>query len=481
MNLLPYIATRLFNTPLLIHPGKLHAIVAGLSDRFGVAAPPAPQAYTAQFGTREKGDYRLLDNGVAILEVFGILAHRGGLQADSSYIQGYDGLARALDGALRNPNVRAILLEIDSPGGEVSGAFQFADQVYAARRVKPIAAIAGDMAASAAYLIASAADSVSIVPTGMAGSIGVVTSHVDMSRAMDSMGLAVTYIYAGAHKIDGNPLEPLSQEVAADIQAAVDYYYDLFVGRVASYRPATDAAALKATEARVYIGEQALTARLVDRVETPDQAVARLAAQISTSTGAYRAQSTPMKLPTMEIFGFGKKRLNLDISVSADPDPDAEAKIDPEKEKPDESTPDEPETEPVQDASPPAPVALAALTALEIVQMCHAADEPGLAELALKTPHTREQLATKIKQAKAVRAICATAGAPELADGLILHGSTETDAMAATWNALVTRSEQNPVDATPPTHRETLSRAAFATLHPAKQREFIVAGGKVID
>lgn len=478
MNLLPYIATRLFNTPLMIHPGKLHAIVAGLSDRFGVIVSPEPQAYATPTGRREKGGFRALDNGVAVIDVFGILAHRGGMQADSSYVQGYDQLARQLEAALADDAVRAILLNVDSPGGEVAGAFQFADQVRAARGIKPIAAIAGDMAASAAYLIASATDSVSITPTGMVGSIGVVTSHVDMSRAMDSMGMAVTYIYAGAHKIDGNPLQPLSQDVAASIQADVDFYYNMFVGRVAGYRPATDAAALKATEARIYIGEQALAARLADRVETPDQAIARLAASFSISTSAYRAQGTSMKLPTMEIFGFGKKRLNLDISVSADPNPDPEVEeiIDLEEEKPDESTPDE--STPVQDAPPPAADALAALA---IVQLCHAADESVLIELALKTPHTREQLDAKIKQAKAVRTICATAGAPELADGLILHDATETDAMAATWQAMVAKSEKNPVDATPPTHKETLSRAAFAALPPAKGREFIVAGGKVID
>lgn len=465
MNHYPLIASRLFNAPLMIHPGKLHAIVAGLSDRFGVVPPPAPQAYTTPTGIREKGGYRVLDNGVAVIDVFGILAHRTALQADSSYIQGYDGLARQLAGALADSTVGAILLNIDSPGGEVAGAFQLADQIRAARGTKPIAAVAGDMAASAAYLIASAADSVSVAPTGMAGSIGVVTSHVDMSRALDAAGLTVTYIYAGAHKVDGNPLQPLPAEVAADIQAEIDHYYGLFVDAVAAYR-GLDPAAVRGTEARTYIGAHAIAAYLADRVETPDQAIARLAASLSKSAGAPRARGQ-----SMNIFGFGKKRLNLDISVS-----------DPDEAKPtDEPTPGESPADPAQSEEAAPAARPETLSVLAVVKECHAAGVPSLAEHALKAPMTREALAGLIDQAKAVRAVCVAAGLANIAPYLIASGATEAEAKDATCTALAARSAENPVDATPPAQKDSLTRAAFAALHPAKQREFIVAGGNVTD
>lgn len=464
MNHYPYIASRLFNAPLMIHPGKLHAIVAGLSERLNVVAPPAPQAYTTPQGTREKGGYRTLDNGVAVIDVYGILAHRGGLQADSSYIQGYDGLARQLAGALADPSVGAILLNIDSPGGEVAGAFQLADQIRAARSVKPIAAVAGDMAASAAYLIASAAETVSIAPTGVAGSIGVVTSHVDMSRAMDSMGLTVTYIYAGAHKVDGNPFQPLPEAVAADIQAEIDHYYGLFVNAVAESRPNIAADAIRATEARLFIGQKAVAAGLADRVETPDQAIERLAARISTVSSRGNSMSIKENIKGM----FSKRRLNVDISVS-----EAEPEVEPEQ--------DGAQTEPAPPAAPTEPEP-EALSAIAIVQGCTAAGMPqGLAASILKTPHTAEQFEARIATAKAVRAVCETSRLPELADGLIVAGATEQDAIRAAWQALVARSEQNPVDATQPAPATTLTRAAFAALGPARQREFIVSGGKVID
>lgn len=464
MNHSSYIASRLFNTPLLIHPGKLHAIVAGLSDRFGVIAPPS--AYTTPTGTREKGGYRTLDNGVAVLDIFGILAHRGGLQADSSYIQGYDGLARQLDGALADPAVRALLLNIDSPGGEVAGAFQLAEQIHAARSIKPIVAVASDLAASAAYLIASAADSISVTPTGMAGSIGVVTSHVDMSQAMGRMGLAVTYIYAGAHKIDGNPMQPLPPEVVAQIQADVDYYYQMFLQTVARYRPGTDAAALAATEARIYIGPQAVAAGLADRVETPDQAIERLAATLSKSTGRMAGGKT---MGIKEF--FGKKRLNLDISVSeADTEQPSDLSRGADGMVNEYLSADEP--------TPPEP---AALSPLAVVQGCNAAGEPRLAEIALKTPHTAEQLQARIQQAKQIRALCVAAGMATLADGLIASGADESTAALATLNALAARSDATPVDNTPPTTRQRIARAEFAALSPVQAREFIRAGGEIID
>ncbi len=462
----PHLASRLFNTPLLIHPGKLDAIVAGLSGRFGVM--PAPSAYVTPTGTREPGGYRVLDNGVAVLEVFGALAHRGGLQADSSYIQGYDGLARQLETALRDPAVGAILLNVDSPGGEVSGAFQLASQIHAARAVKPIAAVASDMAASAGYLLASAAQTVSVTTTGVVGSIGVATCHVDMSKALAGMGMAITCLYAGAHKIDGNPYQPLPPDVAAQIQADVDHYYALFLDTVAAHRPATDVAALRATEARTYIGEQALAAKLADFVETPDQAIARLAARISSpSRRAMSARSSSMF--------FNKKRLNLDISVS-DPEP----ATDPEP--PVESTPNPP---PASGTAPPpsapAEPEPAALSAREIVRMCNTAGEPKLALIALQTPHTRAQLQARIEQAGKVRKICALAQMPDIADGLIAHGADEDGAKMATWDALAARGESTPIDPTPPTARQTMTRAAFTKLNPQQAREFIRDGGTVTD
>lgn len=405
----PHLAARLFNTPLLIHPGKLSAIVAGLSPRFGVN--PAPSAYATPRGTRDPGGYRVLKNGIALIEVFGALAHRGGISAESSYIQGYDTLAQTLDAALTDTAVRAIVLNIDSPGGEVAGAFQLAAQIHAARGQKPIVAVASDLACSAAYLIASACDSVSVTRTAVVGSIGVVTCHADLSRALDQEGVAVTLLYAGAHKTDGNPYQPLPPEVMASIQADVDHYYQLFISTVHAYRPVLTEAELRATEAKTYIGPQAIAAHLADALETPDQLIAHLAAHTSSSSSR-RALTAPQ----------GK-------TMSTEP-----------------HTPDVPETP----ATPDVPETPPPLDAVSIARLCNAARESGLTPLLLATPHTEAQVHARLAQAQAVRKICAIAKTPELTDALITAGATEDQAKLASWDALVARSEASPVDNTPP-------------------------------
>lgn len=143
----------------------------------------------------------------------------------------------------------------------------------------------------------------------------------------------------------------------------------------------------------------------------------------------------------------------------------------------------EPETLPQPEPPPVVPAAPepAILPAVDIVQGCLNAGMPGLAVVLLQTPHTREQMQARIEQAVRVRAVCATAGLPELADGLIAQGADESAAKVATWETLAAKSTRNPVDATPPASKQTLSRAAFAALTPGQQRDFVVSGGTVTD
>lgn len=471
----PHIAARLFNTPLLLHPGKLDAIVAGLSGRLGI--PVAPSAYVAEPSTPAQGGYLVLENGIAVIEIFGALAHRGGLQADSSYILGYEWIAKQLSAALDDPSVRGILLNIDSPGGEVSGAFQLAADIRAARGQKPIAAVASDLAASAGYLLASAASTVSVSPTSIVGSIGVVSCHVDLSKALSGAGVAVTFLYAGAHKIDGNPYQPLPADVADRFQADIDYLYSAFVDAVATSRPALSAESIRATEARTYIGQQAIDVGLADYLETPDQAIARLSKAIRSPITLSAPKAAQEKKP-MSFLSFGKKRLALDISVS---DPDTAPDDDP-GENPEETAPSAPQELPAEPQEAAAVAKKAPeLSASEVMQTCMSEGEPHVATLALQSPQTKESLLAKITRAKAVRAICASVNLPELADGLIAHGATEEAAKLATWDALAARSESTPIDSSPPASRPSMKRAAFEKLTPNAASAFAMSGGVITD
>lgn len=270
----PHLAARLFDVPLLIHPAKLDAILYGLSHRLGVPYPE-PQAYLPT-SLRADGNAYRVQNGVALIDIFGILAHRsGGMNPDSSPILSYEAISDQVQHALNDPLVQQIALQIDSPGGEVSGAFQLAEQIMTGRSIKPIHAMANDLAASAAYLIGSAATTFTVSPTGQVGSIGVVMRHVDVSQAMEQDGVKVTFIHAGAHKVDGNPYQPLPESVKARLQADVDHYYDLFVEAVARHR-SLNPLAVRVTEAGMFVAEEAIKRGLVDRIAQPHDWVQQL-------------------------------------------------------------------------------------------------------------------------------------------------------------------------------------------------------------
>ena len=293
----PHLADRLLNTPLLLHPQKLDAIIAGLGQRLlGVdglhldaaeltarAVLPA-EMFTTRRGERSDRGYRVVD-GVAVISAMGGLVHRTKLAADSSLLIGYNDLAADLEDALAKADVHAIALVFDSPGGEVSGAFELAERIYAARGHKPMVAVADGMAASAAYLAASAADEVVVSATSYVGSIGVVMRHVDFSRALANDGITVSHIFAGEHKIDGNPYQPLPDAVRNALQADIEGLYQMFVQAVAKHR-GLDEQAVRDTRAGVYRGVAAVAARLADRIGTVDAVVAELAARRNHAVAA---------------------------------------------------------------------------------------------------------------------------------------------------------------------------------------------------
>lgn len=293
----PHLADRLLNTPLLLHPQKLDAIIAGLGQRLlgmdGIRIDPAAlgagaalpaEMFTTRRGDRTERGYRMVD-GVAVITAVGGLVHRTRLDADSSLLIGYNDLAADLEDALARADVHAIALVLDSPGGEVSGAFELAERVYAARGRKPIVAVADGMAASAAYLAASAADEVVLSTTSYVGSIGVVMRHVDFSRALANDGIAVSHIFAGEHKIDGNPYQPLPDAVRHALQTDIEGLYQMFVQAVAKHR-GLDEQAVRDTRAGVYRGAAAVAARLADRIGTVDAVVAELAARHPHAAGS---------------------------------------------------------------------------------------------------------------------------------------------------------------------------------------------------
>lgn len=201
-------------------------------------------------------------NGVLRIPVRGLLLNKFPWQ-DGSWATGYEYIEQALARGLADPGVKGIAFDIDSSGGLVSGVSDLVDFIYESRGKKPMKSFASDMAYSAAYNIAAAADDITVSRSGGVGSIGVLTTHVDLSERMNMSGVKVTFIFAGKHKVDGNQYEPLPEAVREKIQARIDASYAEFVGLVARNR-GMEEKAVRATEAQTFTAREALDVGLAD-------------------------------------------------------------------------------------------------------------------------------------------------------------------------------------------------------------------------
>lgn len=207
-------------------------------------------------------------NGVAVVPIQGVLVHeRTWFWGETTYAS----IASALVAAMNDPDVRAVVLHVNSPGGEVAGCFDLVDGIYGLRGIKPIWAILDEEAYSAAYAIASAADKIIVPRTGGSGSIGVITMHMDITGMLEQFGVKVTTIQFGARKSDRYPTTPMSDEAKALIQADIDAMGELFVATVARNRDLSPDKVRK-TEAGIFLGASGLEQGLVDAVMAPDAA-----------------------------------------------------------------------------------------------------------------------------------------------------------------------------------------------------------------
>lgn len=233
-------------------------------------------AFCAAFGDSrsERKPYAQVGD-TAIVPVHGTLINR--FNSSWGFVTGYQYIEGALTAAMDDASVSRVVMDVDSYGGEAAGAFELSDTIRQMRGKKPMMALVNTAAYSAAYAVASAADAIVATPSGGAGSIGVVTMHVDYSKALKEAGITVTHIYAGKHKVDGSPYRPLTEEVRDSIQARIDKTYAVFVQRVATNRGLTEKA-VRDTEARTYDAEDAMKLGLIDAVAPPKQAFAAFTA-----------------------------------------------------------------------------------------------------------------------------------------------------------------------------------------------------------
>ena len=213
---------------------------------------------------------RRQNGGIAVLPLYGPISDFVGDTSTREF-------TRAFRSTVNDPSVDQIVIEVDSPGGSVYGVDELASEIYSARAIKPIHAIANSLMASAAYWIGSAASDLSCTLGGEVGSIGMCAVHMEASKLYEAAGIKTTLISAGKHKTEGNQYEPLSPEGHAAIQDRVNQYYGMFVSAVARNRRTSQTAVRDGYgQGRALGAAGALKAGLIDRVETLDQMLTRL-------------------------------------------------------------------------------------------------------------------------------------------------------------------------------------------------------------
>jgi len=277
-----YLILRLAARPLAMAPRAVDALMSAPRAMFGGKIA----------STQRDAAWDMTEDGIAVLPIFGPLLQRGDEFTRWLGITTYDDITDAAEAAFADPAVRGVLLEIDSPGGEVAGLFDLVDYLASLKAThgKPLWAVAREQALSAAYAIASVCDRIYTTQTGEVGSVGVLAVHVDRSAHDKMDGRKYSLIFAGAKKADGNPHVPLSPSAENDIQADADDLYARFVTRVANNRRMTSQAVI-ATEAAIYRGQHALDAGLADRIGTLETAHGDLL----TSLDAPLARASPPK------------------------------------------------------------------------------------------------------------------------------------------------------------------------------------------
>ncbi len=273
-----------------ILPAKLDEIRAFLSRK--AAGEPMPEFHAAaRPGVQMAGR-------VAILPVFGVISQRAGMLEKASGGVSAEELGATLDNLVSDKAVKAVVMAFDSPGGSVAGIPELAAKIRAARDQKKVVGLADSMAASAGYWLMSQCSETNVCPSGQVGSVGVIASHFDSSKAKEMMGMKTTVVTSAPFKGELNPDMPLSEEAHAELQAKVNAYHSMFIADIARGRGVSEAKVEASYgKGRMLLAKDAKAAGMVDHIATLAQVVGRLGGGgvASGSLAAYRARAAELE------------------------------------------------------------------------------------------------------------------------------------------------------------------------------------------
>lgn len=287
------LSARILNAPLLLEPGYARIAISSVANRLGIISlQDGDQLLDAQGMTSEAASY---DNdreryrpyevvgGAAVLPVSGSLVHKSGSLRPYSGMTGYDGIIARAEDAFGDRDIKGVLLDLDTPGGEVAGCFDTAQELrrMADAAGKPLWASCWDMNCSAGMALASSAHRRLITQTGIAGSIGVVMAHASYAKHLEEAGVKVTLIHSGAQKVNGNPYADLPDEVLAQFQQSSDQLRLEFAQLVSGHM-GISVEDILATEAATYRGQAAVDIGLADELINGHEMVAHFVDHLST-------------------------------------------------------------------------------------------------------------------------------------------------------------------------------------------------------
>jgi signal peptide peptidase SppA len=273
----PNVIRAVSETPWAILPSKLAAIVDLISLRAS-GQQLTEEEIQARIGAGPAHKQTSQQGVVAVLPLYGVIAPKADAMTEISGGTSVQTFAADFRSVLNDDQVKAIVLDVDSPGGQTDLLPELAAEIRAGRGSKPIVAVANTMAASAAFWIASQADELVVTPSGSVGSVGVFAAHDDISALQEQLGVKTTLISAGKDKTLGNPFEPLSDEARQMIQERVDEAYDMFTSDVAKGRGVSQAQVKNGYgEGRMVTAQTAVSEGMADRVGTLEQTIARVA------------------------------------------------------------------------------------------------------------------------------------------------------------------------------------------------------------
>lgn len=280
-------------TPWAIEPAKGEAMLSMLrfAARGGKRTPDeidAIRAFDDEQETEQRRN-RMADpaptpGGIAVLNLKGVISPRAGGMEDVStgFGTSCERFGRALRSAVGDTNISAVVIDVNSPGGNVHGVTELAQQMRAARGAKPIIACVSPVCASAAYWIASQADEIVVTESGEVGSIGVVAYHEDISRMLDAEGVTPTIIRSTPEKMEMHPSFPLTEGAKAHLQGEIDRYYGMFLADVAAGRGVKVGQVTSDFGSGRMVGARdAVRLGMADRIGTLDDELARLTSKAS--------------------------------------------------------------------------------------------------------------------------------------------------------------------------------------------------------